>query len=281
MINPKPQSKMFNSFTRAAETFTEKMYQNDYSPSRGRSCSPSPEPIIRSASISSPSTHRVLRASMVQRLENICETSPPPPPPVATNPIALNEKIMAPPMHYDLRTADATFVYNHIKSLTKNDVVATEFLEQIKHAMFTQTKPIVFGYIPAPPIEQIVKQVIGTKGYFFKMTTVTSGVYFIWHDTAANTFLFWGASTFKVVKAMNSIRWRIFKYCEVYNAQKPAEIVYDAKRDNAKRDEAKRDDDDDEDDDEDYDDMPDLISIDECQRISQGREPVYEHHVLY
>ena len=166
---------------------------------------------------------------------------------------------MAPPMHYDLHKADAAFVYSHIKELTKNDTVASEYLEQIKPLMFAQQKPVVFGYIPAPPVEQIVKQVIGAKGYFFKMTTVVSGVYFIWHDTEANMFLFWGPSTFKIVKAMNSIRWRIFKYCQDYSAQQ-IDLVYDAKREE------------DADDDTD-DDMPALVSMEECQRISCGSVP--------
>ena len=255
---------------------TESVCQNDYSCSR-RSRSPSPEPITRSegvssgsASIGSASPNRIFSPSLRRRLENIRESPPPPPEPVAL----VKEKILAPPMHYDLHKADAVYVYSHIKDLTKNDPAATEYLEQIKPAMFMQPKPVVFGYIPAPPIEEITKQVIGAKGYFFKMTTVVSGVYFIWHDTDTNTFLFWGPSTFKVVKAMNSIRWRIFKHCEAYNAQQPVQVIYDAKRDDAKRDDAKRYDavsDDDTDD-----DMPDLVSLD-CEPISQGSAPDHEH----
>ena len=225
---------------------------------RIRSRSPSPEPIVRSASETG-LTSRVLNPSMSQRLQQICESPPPPPVPVEEI-IIENEKkkkILAPPMHYDLHHADAVYVYSHIKELTKNDTVASTYLEQIKPTMFAQRKPLVFGYIPAPPIEEIVKQVIGAKGYFFKMTTVVSGVYFIWHDTETNTFLFWGPSTFKVVKAMNSIRWRIFKHCEAYNAQQP---IYDAKRDDAKCDDAS---------DETDDDMPGLISC--------GSAPDYEH----
>jgi hypothetical protein len=245
MITPNPKSKMFRSMSICPESMM----------STERSRSPSPEPIMRSASVSSPPMSRVQSPCMVRRLEKICET--PPPSPVVVEEIK-KEKIMAPPMQYDLHKADAAFVYSHIKELTKNDVVATEYLERIKPAMFANQKPIVFGYIPAPPIEQIVKQVIGAKGYFFKMTTVVAGVHFIWHDTEANMFLFWGPSTFKVVKAMNSIRWRIFKYCEEYNAQQPAEIVYDANDDTD-------------------DDMPALVSIDDCEPISQGSAPDYEH----
>ena len=150
------------------------------------------------------------------------------------------KKIMAPPMQYDLKYADASIVYQHIKELTKNDQAAALYLEQIKPALYAP-RPVVFGYIPAPPNEEITRKVIGVKGYFFKMTTTCCGVYFIWHDRDSNTFLFWGPSVFKTVKAMNSIRWRIIKFCEMAKEEQ----------------------------DETDDDMPALISM--------GNSPDYEH----
>ena len=267
MIKPKPT----NMFRSISNLFTQSVSASE----RSRS----PSPILRSAS----STVPTLSPTLKERLEKICETPPPATVPEPASPVPepavpvpdveeikleseknIKTKIMAPPMHYDLHKADAAFVYSHIKELTKNDTVASEYLEQIKPLMFAQQKPVVFGYIPAPPVEQIVKQVIGAKGYFFKMTTVVSGVYFIWHDTEANMFLFWGPSTFKIVKAMNSIRWRIFKYCQDYSAQQ-IDLVYDAKREDAKREEDADDDTDD--------DMPALVSMEECQRISCGSVP--------
>lgn len=152
------------------------------------------------------------------------------------------KKIIAPPMHYDLCHADAYTVYNHITTLIKGDVHATKWIEQQKYAMFAQRKPIVFGYIPAPPNASITQKVIGHKGHYFKMTTACCDVYFIWHDWETNMFLFWGANTFKVVKAMNSIRWRIVKYYE---------------EETSKEEES------------DDDDMPALISM--------GNTPDYEH----
>ena len=282
MIKPK-QTKMFRSIS---NLFT----QSVSAPERSRS----PSPILRSAS----STVPTLSPTLKERLEKICETPPPATEPEPASPVPaspepaspvpavpdveeleseknIKTKIMAPPMHYDLHKADAAFVYSHIKELTKNDTVASEYLEQIKPLMFAQQKPLVFGYIPAPPVEQIVKQVIGSKGYFFKMTTVVSGVYFIWHDTEANMFLFWGPSTFKIVKAMNSIRWRIFKYCQDYSAQQ-IDLVYDAKCEDAKCEDAKCEDakhEEDADDDDTDDDMPALVSMEECQQISCGSVP--------
>ncbi len=162
------------------------------------------------------------------------------------------KKIIAPPMKYDLKNASADCVYQHITELTKHNTVATEYVRFIAPKLYAQRNPIVFGYIPAPPLQDITKQVIGEEGYFFKMTTVVCDVYFIWHDRASNMFLFWGSSTFKVVKAMNSIRWRIFKCCDIYNEQK------------IKNDFCQPIEEDDE-----YADMPELISC--------GNSPDYEH----
>lgn len=161
--------------------------------------------------------------------------------------VAAKHRIMAPPMKYELQNADANHVYNHIKELTKNDPEASKYLEQIKPNLYASHRPIVFGFIPAPPIEEITRKVIGVKGYFFKMTTSCCGVYFIWHDQDRNNFLFWGPSTFKTVKAMNSIRWRIIKCCEL--GYRPHN--------------------EDDDDDSDEDEMPALIS--------SGNTPDYEH----
>lgn len=170
------------------------------------------------------------------------------------------KKIMAPPIKYDLREADAAVVYGHIQSVVKNDAAAIKYLETVvRPALFAQRSPIVFGYIPAPPNADATRIVIGKDGHFFKMTTACCNVYFIWHEMETNTFLFWGPSIFKTVKAMNSIRWRIFKYYEKYG---------NGKSESNKQEEADSNDAA-EDDDDDYADMPKLIS--------SGNTPDYEH----
>jgi hypothetical protein len=166
------------------------------------------------------------------------------------------KKIVAPPMHYILRNAPADVVYHHLRELTKHSAVARDYVRVIAPALYAQRNPIVFGYIPAPPLVEITKQVIGEEGYFFKLTTAVCGVYFIWHDRDTNVFLFWGSSTFKVVKAMNSIRWRIFKCCDLYgaNAVEANAVEANAVEANAV---------------DEYADMPGLISC--------GNSPDYEH----
>jgi hypothetical protein len=174
------------------------------------------------------------------------------------------KKIMAPPMKYDLREADSAFVYGHIRSVVKNDAAAIKYLETVvRPALFAQRSPIVFGYIPAPPNADATRMVIGKDGHFFKMTTACCNVYFIWHEMETNTFLFWGPSIFKTVKAMNSIRWRIFKYYEKYGNGKSESNKQD--ENDSKQDEN----DSNQEDDDDYADMPKLIS--------SGNTPDYEH----
>jgi hypothetical protein len=171
--------------------------------------------------------------------------------------------VVAPPMKYDLRTSFAPVAYNHISELTAHveGDVQTFVHEHLKKILFenhcgrNNNQQIVFGYIPAPPNEVVMKQVIGTDGHFFKMTTTVCGVYFIWHDVPNKVFLFWGPSTFKVVKALNSIRWRIFKCYEVYNNTMKKSMTTTTTKQNYDIEEIT-----DDEDDEDYSDMPGLIS---------------------
>ena len=166
------------------------------------------------------------------------------------NKMIVNEKqkVVVPPMRYVLNAFHSEDVCNQIDVFTKNDPTALEYVERVKVAIKQRTKPTVFGYIPAPPDVDITKQVIGVNGYFFKMTTTLCRVDFIWHDRIANIFHFWGPTTFSVVKALNSIRWRIQKCYENRQiacddedySDMPALVPCD------------------------YDDLPDLISIEDA-----------------
>ena len=202
-------------------------------------------------------------------LERLDEEEPAPIMP-KQQPIMPKQAVMLPPVQYHLIKAPVDRVCAHIDHLTKFDLASPAYLVRLKETMRErhQVKPIVFGYIPAPPNETIVKQVIGANGYFFKMTTTLCEAYFIWHDIESHMFLFWAASTFKIVKAMNSIRWRIVKCYELMNAQQRSEIEERQRRSPAPEPE-----------DEDfYADMPDLVSCGNSPRqISCGSEPDYEH----
>ena len=202
-------------------------------------------------------------------LERLDEEEPAPIMP-KQQPIMPKQAVMVPPVQYHLIKAPVDRVCAHIDHLTKFDLASPAYLVRLKETMRErhQFKPIVFGYIPAPPNETIVKQVIGANGYFFKMTTTLCEAYFIWHDIESHMFLFWAASTFKIVKAMNSIRWRIVKCYELMDTQQRHDTQQRQRRSPAPEPE-----------DEDfYANMPDLVSCGNSPRqISCGSVPDYEH----
>ena len=72
----------------------------------------------------------------------------------------------------------------------------------------------VVGYIPAPPSiidpkREILKQIIGKDGCYFKQTTENCDIDFIYYDNLSENFVFWGSSQFNTTNAMKIIRSRI------------------------------------------------------------------------
>ena len=135
-----------------------------------------------------------------------------------------HRRIMVPPIHYPLERIPSSEMRDNFTRLTASGCFPTDdaktqanaFLDHV--SKFSNQMMWTFGYIPAPPHSDITRRVIGKDGHYFKMTTILSEVNFIWHNRVRNTFLFWGATTFQVVKAMNAIRWRIHK---VYSTPPP------------------------------------------------------------
>ena len=152
------------------------------------------------------------------------------------------------PMKYDLMSVDSNAALNHIRHLTSQNPtsIAPEFMTNLCNTFSYRAHyvlPTVFGYLPAP-MKEVSQQVIGTDGYYFKMTTATSGADFIWHDRENGMFLFWASSNFRIVKAMNAIRWRINKF----TCLSPLKLVENVPKNTEE-----------EVDDTDYSDMPPLI----------------------
>jgi len=177
-------------------------------------------------------------------------------------------RIVVPPMCYDLKQATGQTVLTHLIDLKINH---GEFAEHVsKYMQRLKTNPnqrVNFGYIPAPPHSEVTQRVIGMNGHFFKMTTTLSGVDLIWHDHFSNQFFFWGPSVFKVVKAMNSIRWRIHKcYTTMPPPLPPKRVKYQHVEEVS----------DDEDDNGSSSSMPDLVDYD-GNVISVGSVPDHEN----
>jgi len=185
------------------------------------------------------------------------------------------QQIVVPPMRYDLKQATGQTVLNHLiylmrlrdfsKPLDKMADYTLNFMQKLQNQH--PGKMFNFGYIPAPPHSEVTRRVIGTDGHFFKMTTSVSGVDLIWHDRENNTFLFWGSSVFNVVKAMNSIRWRIHKcYTTMPPPLPPKRVKYQHVEEVS----------DDEEDNASSSSMPDLIDY-EGNVISVGSVPDHEN----
>ena len=118
-----------------------------------------------------------------------------------------------------LMLGSATQVLDHIARLTerfsKLDAHFTYWLiNRIGSRPMT-----TFGYLPAPLEPGACKQVIGKDGCYFKMTTVNTGVDFIWHDRTENHFLFWGPHQ-SVLEAMKMIRGRMDNNNNLYQRSK-------------------------------------------------------------
>lgn len=125
---------------------------------------------------------------------------------------------VAPPSWVDLSfvpagqaLSDITFITNNFKNV---DNAYAQALWHMMRDLAWHRKWVTVGYIPAPPAaidlnREIIKQIIGQDGCYFKMTTENCGIDFIYYDQERELILFWGPSKFTVSNAMKIIRSRI------------------------------------------------------------------------
>jgi hypothetical protein len=133
-------------------------------------------------------------------------------------------KVVVPPMRYQLSKLSRFEALTQISSLTHNFCDLPSGLVNWIHWDISSRQFTSFGYIPAPPNVDMVKQIIGIDGYYLKLTTTNCGVDFIWHNRTTNEFHFWGEYS-RCIHAMNQIRYRICKVVESYK-NKPTEHVF-------------------------------------------------------
>ena len=171
----------------------------------------------------------------------------------------------------------------HLDHLLRKGPASTrDYFRQFREVLESRTGPrtYVYGYLYAPNDTDVTREVIGKEGHYFKMTTTLNGINFIWHDHIEGVFHFWGPSTFKVVKALNAIRWRIHK---VYQAKIEEETAAYYRKPFTQIKDPYATVEDISDDEEDYSDMPALVPIteeNEVSRISSGTQPDHETHLL-
>ena len=83
-----------------------------------------------------------------------------------------------------------------------------KFIDNLKIKLSDSEGVVYRASIDAPTDVVITKKVIGRSGYYFRLTTDKTGVYFIWHDRVINKFIFWGEE-YNVKQAMGVLNYRI------------------------------------------------------------------------
>lgn len=134
--------------------------------------------------------------------------------------------IFVPPIHYNLYV----WSYQQLKCNIEYLILNNHFVGSIhkQNAIYFLNKVnteypynnCIVGYVPSSSLihKNIIRQIIGTNGYFLNKTRNVCNIDFIWHDRETNMFYFFGRERENVTKAMNSIRWRIQKcYTFLYN----------------------------------------------------------------
>jgi hypothetical protein len=153
---------------------------------------------------------------------------------------------------FDLSAVTSAEATRHIGCLTDGFInLKWEFMLKLQTVFRTRGSKTITGALPVPTdfTPQLLKQVIGSDGYFLKFTTTKHDVDFIWYDEYSREFLFWGMNKRVVVKAMGAISWRLDKVKAQAQAQGQGQGQGQAQGASASASQT----------DEDYDDLPDLM----------------------
>ena len=129
------------------------------------------------------------------------------------NVVESKKKVFVPPMRYPLQRLGCFETIMNIVELTHGLKDLPKDIARAIEKDVCSREFSYYGFIPAPPSVDMVKQIIGIDGYYLKLTTQKSGVNFIWHDRDRNEFQFWGEYQ-SCIRAMNAIRYRICKYVD-------------------------------------------------------------------
>jgi hypothetical protein len=129
------------------------------------------------------------------------------------NAVETKKKVFVPPMRYPLTKLGCFETIMNIVELTHGLKDLPKDVARAIEKDVCSREFSYYGFIPAPPSVDMVKQIIGIDGYYLKVTTKNTGVSFIWHDRQKNEFQFWGDYQ-NCIRAMNEIRYRICKYVD-------------------------------------------------------------------
>ena len=141
------------------------------------------------------------------------------------------QKDVRPPLRFPLSTVPVNKALADIKHITGNfKDMDYKYVQTLLSNLMAQASRWMYenvGYIPAPPSTMpksldIIKQVIGKDGCYFKQTTENCGIDLIYYDQELEVFMFWGPTRVTVTNAMQIIRSRI---CRTISKVFPRPIV--------------------------------------------------------
>ena len=92
----------------------------------------------------------------------------------------------------------------------------TSFLDKVKNNPEDHLFKLTVPYTENSELdnETILKKVIGTDGYWLKLTSEKQDLEYLWYDTKNKNFLFWSQNKNNCERANGIIKSRIFKITE-------------------------------------------------------------------
>ena len=89
----------------------------------------------------------------------------------------------------------------------------TSFLDKVKNTPEDTLFKLTVPYTENPDLDNqtILKKVIGSEGYWFKLTSERQNLEYLWYDTENKNFLYWSDNKNNCQKASSIINSRIFR----------------------------------------------------------------------
>lgn len=92
----------------------------------------------------------------------------------------------------------------------------TSFLDKVKNTPEDTLFKFTVPYTESPDLDNqtILKKVIGSDGYWLKLTSQKQNIEYLWYDTENKNFLYWSNNKNNCQKASSIINSRIFRITE-------------------------------------------------------------------
>ena len=117
------------------------------------------------------------------------------------------------PMYYKILSKGSRVVYHEIKDRTENFKLVSnpEYANNLSTVLNGRNLTVYYGFLNQPDSDDINKRVIGKGGFYLHKTTSDQNVLFIWRNSETKQYEFWSLQRQSLIRAMDSIRYRIHK----------------------------------------------------------------------